>query len=161
MLDRNQESLRDRIEELEEENRQFKELLAPTAAFPLEWQLTPTQARLLAALYKNDRLSHERVFFALGSKSEVQSYGLLTVNIHHLRRKLGPLGMKIVNLHSYGYALTPESRTFIKGVLDETDRFRRSLLDRKPGDCQGSTGATAAPKGRTKIGSKVQRISAA
>lgn len=109
---------RERIECLEEELRQLRESLAPVTLFPIEWRLTATQQRIMAAFYKahDGYLSHEQVFIASGSLAE-EADNLVKVQIMHLRKKVAPLGMDIKKRWGLGYEMTPESRAIIKGAL--------------------------------------------
>jgi DNA-binding response OmpR family regulator len=111
---------RERIDELEEELRQTRDNLAPVAVlFPARWGLTPTQQRALAAFCKapNGFLSHEQLFIAIGSKA-TEADNLIKVQIMLLRKAVQKLGIKIITRRGDGYEITPESKAFIKDVLD-------------------------------------------
>lgn len=109
---------RERIEYLEEELRQLRESLAPITLFPIEWKLTATQTRLMAAFYKahDGFLSHEQVFHASGSIAE-EADTLVKVQIMHLRKRIAPLGMVIQKRWGLGYEITPETKGIIKNAL--------------------------------------------
>lgn len=109
---------RDRIDYLEEELRQLRESLAPITLFPIEWKLTATQQRIMAAFYKSADgfLSHDQVFRASGSLAD-EPDNLVKVQIMHLRRKIAQLGMQIKKRWGLGYEITPESRIAIKKAL--------------------------------------------
>ncbi len=159
MLDLNQESLRGRIEELEEENRQLKDLLSPPVSFPIAWRLSPQECRLLSALFTHERLSHDVARAALQSRSDTPCQSLVSANICHLRRKLKPMGIEIINIAWFGYAITQASRPIIRGALHETDSYRRSLLGDERSNRQTKTAAHS--EHRTKAGAKVRRMVAA
>jgi len=114
---------RERIEYLEEELRQLRESLAPITLFPIEWNLTATQQRIMAAFYKahDGFLTHEQIFLASGSKAE-EFDNLVKVQMMHLRKKIYPLGMGVTKRWGLGYRLTPESKAIITAALDEIRR---------------------------------------
>ena len=55
--------MQDRIEELEEEVRQLRELLAPSLGFPRDFRLTPIEEKILSAIYARAPavVAHERI----------------------------------------------------------------------------------------------------
>jgi DNA-binding response OmpR family regulator len=110
---------RERIECLEEELRQLRSSLAPVLMFPIEWKLTATQQRLVAAFYKapDGYLSHEQVFLASGSGAE-EADNLVKVQIMHLRKKIAPLGLNIQKRWGLGYEMPPESRAIIGAAIN-------------------------------------------
>ena len=107
-----------RIEELEETLRQMRENLAPAMLFPIEWKLTVTQARMLAAFYRapNGFLSHEQLFAAMQSKAE-EADNLLKVQVAKLRQKAEPLGINILKRWGVGYEMPAESRAVIGAAI--------------------------------------------
>jgi two-component system cell cycle response regulator CtrA len=110
---------RERIECLEEELRQLRSSLAPVLMFPIEWKLTATQQRLMAAFYKapDGYLSHDKVFIASGSGAE-EADTLVKVQIMHLRKKIKPLGLEIQKRWGLGYQMTEDSRAIIRAALE-------------------------------------------
>jgi len=114
---------RERIEELEEEVRQLKiqirDTLSPVTLFPLSWGLTPTQERLLAALYRAaGSLTHEQCFAAIGSRAD-DMRSLVAVQISKLREKIKPLGLKVVNRWAIGFEMPPESKAIVSASIAE------------------------------------------
>jgi len=110
---------RERIDYLEEELRQLRANLAPITLFPIEWRLTATQQRIMAAFHRahDGFLTHQQVFVASGSRAE-ESDNLVKVQIMHLRKKVAPLGMEISKRWGLGYEITPESKCIIKNALE-------------------------------------------
>ncbi|MFB6449278.1 helix-turn-helix domain-containing protein [Bradyrhizobium tunisiense] len=108
-----------RIECLEEELRQLRSSLAPVTLFPIEWKLTATQQRLVAAFYKSNDgfLTHDQVFLASGSSAE-EADNLVKVQIMHLRKKVAPLGIEINKRWGQGYEMTAKSKSIIKAALE-------------------------------------------
>ena len=113
-------SQRVRIEELEEELRQTKEsLLAAPVLFPAEWKLTPAQNRLLSAFAKTPFLTHEKCFLALALNHEVEADNLVKVQIVKARKKIEPLGMKIINRWGEGYEMPEDSVAMLRMALTQ------------------------------------------
>jgi two-component system cell cycle response regulator CtrA len=112
-----------RIECLEEELRQLRQSLAPVVLFPIEWKLTATQQRLVAAFYKSHDgfLTHDQVFLASGSEAE-EADNLVKVQIMHLRKKIKPLGLEINKRWGLGYEMPPESRDIIRSAISAAER---------------------------------------
>lgn len=109
---------RERIECLEEELRQLRDNLAPITLFPIEWRLTATQQRIMAAFHKSRDgfLTHEQVFIASGSLAE-EADNLVKVQIMHLRKRIRPLGITIEKRWGLGYSISPESKLILKAAL--------------------------------------------
>lgn len=74
-------------------------------------ELTPTEYRVLMTLFKNRgvALTREEIINTVWSASgvTVEQKGLDT-HIAHLRRKLGPVGSRIVSIYGKGYVLSDE-----------------------------------------------------
>jgi DNA-binding response OmpR family regulator len=111
-------SQRVQIEELEETVRQMRENLAPVVLFPIEWGLSASQTRTLAAFCRapGGFLTHEQIFIAAGSKAEGAD-NLVKVHIANLRRKTEGLGIAILKRWGVGYEMTPESLAIIRDVI--------------------------------------------
>lgn len=107
-----------RIEELEEEVRQLHETLAPITLLPIEWKLTATQQRIMAAFCKasDGFLTHQQIFLASGSKAEEYD-NLVKVQIMHLRKKISVLGLEIEKRWGLGYELTAASREIVRNAI--------------------------------------------
>jgi DNA-binding response OmpR family regulator len=113
-------SLREQLEEAQEENRQLRELFLPTTDFPLAWRLSKTERRLLGALYAYTAgapLSKEALHRAV-SRDHVETHPkIVDVFICKARKKLIPLGIVIETVWGRGYCLTPDSRQIIREAL--------------------------------------------
>lgn len=108
---------RDRIEILEEENRQLRKVIVPVVCFPLGWKLTGSQHKLLSALIRVPGcLTLDQCWSALETDVD-HSESLLNVQIMKLRRKVAPIGIKIVNRWGIGYELDASSREIVKAAL--------------------------------------------
>jgi DNA-binding response OmpR family regulator len=117
-LEQTVRSQRIRIEELEEELRQTKQSLHVTPVlFPSEWGLTPAQARLLGAFTKSPFLTHEKCFLAVALNHQTEADNLVKVQIVNLRKKIEPLGLKIINRWGEGYEMPEDSVAFLREAL--------------------------------------------
>jgi DNA-binding response OmpR family regulator len=112
--------LRDRLDELEEENRQLKEMLAPSGiVFPADWRLTEAERRVLAGFLRgpDGYLSHRAivsVYVKFRDRGDTHYTSVIICKMHH---KLKPHGIEFVNRHGHGYQLTPASRVLIRKAL--------------------------------------------
>lgn len=116
-------ALRERIEILEEENRQLRELLVPKLTFPAEWKLDPGESRVLSALYAARGVCDmPRLLYALtymrGGRQTEPVRTTVDIRLCKLRRKLRPYSIEISTIRGAGWSLTPESRGIISYVLD-------------------------------------------
>lgn len=110
--------LLEQIERLEEENRQLRELLLPPLTFPIEWGLSPQQARLLAAIYGCDGLAPwERLRTALIGSTADHSERYEQQILVFVRRKLRRYGVQIVTKHCYGVTMPSESRAIVRDAV--------------------------------------------
>lgn len=111
-------TLRERVGELEEENRQLKAALRPSVCFPASWGLWPREAKLLAALYKAPGcISYESLRIAMVGTSCDAPENVVQVYLHHLRRKVGSLGVEVRVVRGTGLVLRPESRAIITAAV--------------------------------------------
>ncbi|TXN71633.1 hypothetical protein [Methylobacterium sp. WL6] len=110
--------MRRRIETLEEENRQLRDLMKPAVVFPLAWGLTRREADLLAIVYGGQGCVRWAViramFFELGDD---RSKDVITVFLSKARPKLKAQGVTIETRHGVGLMLPAESRSIIDGAL--------------------------------------------
>jgi DNA-binding response OmpR family regulator len=106
--------LRERIGELEEENRQLKSALRPSVCFPATWKLWPREAKLLATLYASPGcVTYESLRLAMvGTRSDAPE-DIVQVYLCRMRPKVGPLGIEIRVVRGTGLVLQPESRAII------------------------------------------------
>lgn len=113
---------RERIDLLEEELRQAKDLARPVVMFPAAWRLQPSEQRILFTLFQapGGFATHERLFEAGRKWAEGESaMELVRVRVHSARPKLRPFGIEIKTRWGHGYELTAASRAIIKAALEE------------------------------------------
>lgn len=112
----NERQLRDRIEELEEENRQLRELLKRPLIFP---QITGGRVKneILATLYTHaGKPVNVHVLQAAIPRAE-DLFNTLLQHMHQLRRKLTPLGITIETIYRHGYMLDRENAEKLKAFV--------------------------------------------
>ena len=100
--------MRERIDYLEEENRQLREQLAPPVALPREWRLTGMEETLFRHLVGRPVVSRASLMDALYSDrpaADIPSAKCLDVFVFKLRRKLAPHGVKIETVWRTGFRL--------------------------------------------------------
>lgn len=123
-------SLRERIDYLEEEIRQMREILMPPDnPFLGRFGLSPQQATVINALYKNNgelpakRLDQLMIEFAHQDRSEIltHSYGRARVAVSHTRRKLSRYGVSIVHHHGFGYRISQDDKQRLKELLESAE----------------------------------------
>lgn len=123
--------LRDRIEELEEENRQFREAFC--SPLPLLWHLglAVTESSLLAALYRSSGVLTKRGCYVAmhGLDGEVTEKGV-DVYICKLRKKLGPHGIVIETIHTTGYRLQEGSHMKVRALVGDEPRQIEKFIRR-------------------------------
>lgn len=100
----------DRIDELEETVLQLRELLRPLGQFPMEWKLSPMQARILAALQRGGEISIEAACLAAGGGSgNLTSQEVVRQHVSRMRVKVRKYGIGIHAVHGVGYYLDKDS----------------------------------------------------
>jgi two-component system cell cycle response regulator CtrA len=107
------ERQRERIEELEEENRQLREQLVPALAFPRELRLTPSEHRVLAFLYARAPaiMSKERIHTAIFDReNDAPEVKIIDVFICKIRVKLARCGVDVLTTWGTGYSLPLEGK---------------------------------------------------
>lgn len=114
-------SLRDRIDLLEEENRQLREAAEALVPFPADWKITKVEARFLSALMRarSGCMSSERLLTAIyGLEPDVQPK-IIDVWACKLRKKLASAGagIKIRTLWGEGYGLSDADRDRLRAIL--------------------------------------------
>lgn len=123
MTDVSQETraLRDRVDELEEANRQLIQAFMPMLAFPREWGLSRSEHRLLAALYQapaSTYVPNSALHVAIsGLGAESDPLPIIRVSMVRLRKKLRPHGLTIETVWGLGYRLPPASRKALEIAL--------------------------------------------
>lgn len=121
--------LRGKVDDARQTIRNLRDLLAPPLAFPLDWGLTGSETRMLAALYSHPcGLSKEALHTAIDVDIEPSSYiKIVDVIICHIRRKVGKHGVKINTIWGRGYLLAPESRATVGTVITQAKAVRKNL----------------------------------
>ena len=106
--------LRDRIDYLEEENRQLHERLAKYVTLPTKWRLNRSEATVFGELISTSVVSKERIMDALyGHRPDCdwpESGKIIDVHICNLRRKLKPFNVRIDTVHSRGWMLAEREK---------------------------------------------------
>ncbi|EKS37786.1 helix-turn-helix domain-containing protein [Afipia clevelandensis] len=118
-------NIHERVEYLEEENRQLRQSIAGMKHdFPREWGLTGAEQRALNCLYTGQNFfrQEEAIRFA-ASNGNATDRDLVKVYICKLRKKLKPYGIEIKTVWGEGYELTPESGSLIKNTLSTKPIF--------------------------------------
>lgn len=95
------ETLRERIRQLE------KELCPPAVSVPLEWMLTPSEAKVFSHLTTREVVSKQSIMLAMYSdRIDVEpEIKIVDVFICKLRKKLQRFGVEIVTMWGHGYGL--------------------------------------------------------
>lgn len=109
------------IRELVEEVHRLKILLRPPMIFPTIWNLTAHESRTLAAIYagRDKPVSMPRLIHAVYGDDEPEfSESSLGLFILHVRRKLKPFGVTIVNVHGLGWHLDAWSCEFVRKAIE-------------------------------------------
>lgn len=107
--------LRERCDELEEENRQLRETLAPHTVFPWEWKLRPAEERVLSCFLSSpNRIRTKEQLRQAISKFADTDGKVVEVTICQLRKKVQPFGIEILTRWSVGYEITPETHNLLK-----------------------------------------------
>lgn len=112
-------TLRDRVFELEEENAALKRCLESQPMFPLGWQLTRTEAKLLSS-FMNARggfCSEERLRLALYGFGPERSSNVIRVQLSRMRRKIIRHGVEIVCRRGDGWALPERARDVVAAAM--------------------------------------------
>lgn len=119
--------LRARVDELEEELRQLREIiLPPDNPFLGRFKLSAQEAAIVNALYKNNgelptkRIDQLMVEYARETRSEhlFHCYGRARVAMSHTRAKLKPYGIAITHHHGFGYRINAEDKEKLKRLLE-------------------------------------------
>lgn len=118
-------AMRDRIETLEEENRQLREMMRPVLQFVPEWRLSEQQSRLLAMIYNRQLANYEQIVVAFDIQRRADGnddQNHVKVVAHYLRKKLKPHGIKFNTVWGVGYAADSENKARIRaGIISTGD----------------------------------------
>lgn len=110
-------ALRDRIDELEEENRQLKEMLRPNLVFPKALGLSPTLEAIAAMLLARapNLVPHESLLVQIwGEGGEKRT---LEVHVCKLRKILLKHGISIERIWGRGYRLNAENAERLRAAI--------------------------------------------
>lgn len=111
--------MRREMEELREENRQLRGLIAPVAWLPRSWRLTPAETRLVVALANTSGpLGRERARLVIGSMVREPGEQSLDVHISRARSKCRAFGVEIRTIRYVGLFLAPQGRQIVREALD-------------------------------------------
>ena len=106
---------------LQDEITTLQDALGVSApVFPLEWDLTRSEEKLLGVLLRRGIAPYDALTTALYQGRvgrDVQEVETLRVHILNLRRKLAVFGIAIRNVHAFGYMLTDETRERIRAAI--------------------------------------------
>lgn len=116
--------LREQIDLLEEQVRQYREAAESTVPYPAEWGLTPKEARLIGALVRarGNAVSVPRLMVALyGLEPDVEPK-IVDVFVCKIRRKLRVAGVPVTvrTVRGEGFRIDAQ----------DADRLRRLVADR-------------------------------
>ncbi|WP_306147252.1 MULTISPECIES: helix-turn-helix domain-containing protein [unclassified Roseibium] len=111
--------LTDEVAELQEENRQLKDMLYGDSTIPWDWGLSPSQAAILRCLIARPEVHYETIEAAIYFKREPPEnvMSVLRAQMRYLRLKLKPFGVEIHNKSGFGYYLDPATRKRLRRDL--------------------------------------------
>ena len=112
------------IEEVEEENRQLRELIGATPEFEFVMQcqhvlgLTNSCAKLLSILLRGRVRSHEGIWMAYcGPSHERPTLRVISALIVPIRKALRPYGVEVKTVWGEGFVMTKEDRARVWEIL--------------------------------------------
>lgn len=111
------DSLRQENAALRERVRQLEEALASSSVVvPIEWGLTPSEARLFAALTTRDVLTKDAIMTALYSDrpDDDPETKIVDVYVCKIRPKLRPFGIEIATVWGRGYSLVDRQKWAVR-----------------------------------------------
>lgn len=124
--------LRERIERLEEENRQLREMmLPPDNPFYGRLQLSPQMADLVCAFWKHGKMSFEMADTVLSlhkwetrGEDDAACHNRMSVVLCRVRQRLGAHGIKIGNLRGWGFEMSDADREKLISLVTKKTRKR-------------------------------------
>lgn len=120
-------TLREKVDELTEENRQLREAMYGPLP-PLRHLLTPSEGRLLSGLYRASGVAtREALCIAISDDMGECHHKVLDVLICKIRKKLAPHGVEIQTVRNVGFELVSSSRAIIDAMLASNVRERDSF----------------------------------
>ncbi|WP_053081882.1 helix-turn-helix domain-containing protein [Methylobacterium aquaticum] len=117
--------MRDQIDLLEEQVRQYREAAESTPLYPAEWGLTPKEARLVGTLVRarGNVVSRSRLMVALyGLEPDVEPK-IVDVFVCKIRKKLRSVdvAVKIRNRHGEGFVLAAQDADHLARVAADME----------------------------------------
>lgn len=114
--------LRERIDELEEENRQLKQRSVPDAVFPMRWRLTEREDTFLRVLLAAPGVSSRETLLdaAYNQNADTPELKIVDVFICKLRKKLAPDGIAITTVWGRGFWLEPPGKALVRQAVEAT-----------------------------------------
>lgn len=118
------QQLRDRIDELEEENRQLRALLVPRLVLPPECGLTAIEERFVSILLRQaprvvryDAL-HDSLY---SGPNDAPGERIIHVMLNHIRKKLARFEVKITTVWGIGLYIDSGSRDRLQQMIENPD----------------------------------------
>lgn len=111
--------LREANDILRERIRQLEEVLAPTCDFSPIAHFSRSQSTILSMVYHRPRVTYNQIYQSLYSDcaDDPPSQQTITVLMHHIRKKLTPYDIHILNIHGIGFHMPPPSKSRIASIL--------------------------------------------
>jgi hypothetical protein len=106
----------------------LKELmLSHEAHLPVEWKLSPLQAKVMGVLLRGNSVTVNRLVEIIYAHSDEPdtAYQVIVLMITRIRRKLAPFGIKINSDRLYGYTLNPPAKAIILHELRREIRITK------------------------------------
>lgn len=111
-------TLRARVDELEETNRQLRETAWGKLPWLYDLGLTPTESRLLSALYRSTKpVPRDLLHAAISDGYPESEPNIVNVYLNLVRRKLAKHGIQIISPGRSIYGLSDMSRVIIAAML--------------------------------------------
>lgn len=111
--------LRNRVGELEEENRFLREAVTPSDSRFRSLQLTPKEAVILRRLFDASPrwLAYESLIVAASLADTVYAENSIKVYIYRIRKKIDVIGARISSKYGHGYLIEPSSKEKLREVI--------------------------------------------
>lgn len=111
--------LREQIWFLEAERQWLRDLLKPPNFLPAIFPLTAKEERLFTALLSRERWARAdlvRFLYSGASEGDEPPSKVIDVAVHHIRRKITPLGIEIETINKFGYRITSEMKKRVEAI---------------------------------------------
>lgn len=119
--------LEDRIDELEEENRQLRERIAELTGINDTWAarqafgLTDTEARVLLLIVRCGQAEYRHleasIWDDLDGCASDNPPGCIRSHVKRMRKKIRPHGIDVETIYSFGYAISESSRARCRALI--------------------------------------------